>query len=230
MTMTKLGVRKELLKVCSIAAFTAVAAGTLGTGQAQALVLTFDDLPAPEFDYGSPIPNGYGGLNWDNFNYLTTPNYSINPSGYIYGTVSSPNVAYNSFGNPATVSTVSLGSGQFDFNSAYLTTAWNNGLDILVEGFSGGITKYATTVTVDTTSPRLFNFDFLGIDSLKFTSSGGVDVGYGGFGTEIVLDNFTYNSETVPEPTTLLGLLTVASFGVALSHKQKQQQKVTSKV
>ncbi|MEH2245884.1 PEP-CTERM sorting domain-containing protein [Nostoc sp.] len=224
--MTILAVRKELLKVCSIAAFTAIAAGTLGTGQAQALVLTFDDLPAPKFDYGSAIPNGYGGLNWDNFNYKTAQ--TSNPSGYIYGTVSSPNVGYNVYGNPATVSTVNIGGGQFDFNSADLTAAWNNGLDILVEGFSGGITKYATTVTVDTTSPTLFNFDFLDIDSLKFTSFGGVNVGYGGSGTQIVLDNFTY--ERVPEPTTILSLLTVASFGVALSRKQKQQQKVTSKV
>ncbi|MBD2521037.1 PEP-CTERM sorting domain-containing protein [Nostoc sp. FACHB-133] len=91
----------------------------------------------------------------------------------------------------------------------------------LVEGFLDGITKYATTVTVDTTSPTQFNFDFLDIDSLKFTSSGGIDAGYEGSGTQIVLDNFTYNSKTVPEPTTILGLLTVTSFGIALSRKQK---------
>ncbi|MBC1222574.1 PEP-CTERM sorting domain-containing protein [Nostoc sp. UCD121] len=228
--MTILAVRKELLKVCSIAVFSAVAAGTLGIGEAQGLVLTFDDLDATsEFD-GNQIPNGYGGLNWDNFYYLTTPTYQVNPSGYQFGTVSSPNVAYNSFGDPATVSSVSIDGGQFDFNSAYLTAAWSNGLNILVEGFSDGITKYATTVTVDTTSPTQFNFDFLDIDSLKFTSSGGIDVGYGGSGTQIVLDNFTYNSKTVPEPTTILGLLTVTSFGIALSRKQKWQQKVTSKV
>ncbi|MEH1864169.1 MAG: PEP-CTERM sorting domain-containing protein [Nostoc sp.] len=228
--MTILAVRKELLKVCSIAAFTAIAAGTLGTGEAQGLVLTFDDLDVTtEFD-GNQIPNGYGGLNWDNFYYLTTPTYQINPSGYIFGTVSSPNVAYNLFGDPATVSSVSIDGGQFDFNSVYLTAAWSNGLNILVEGFSDGITKYATTVTVDTTSPTQFNFDFLDIDSLKFTSSGGINAGYEGAGTQIVLDNFTYNSKTVPEPTSILGLLTVTSFGIALSRKQKQHQKAASKV
>ncbi|MEH2308966.1 PEP-CTERM sorting domain-containing protein [Nostoc sp.] len=225
--MTILAVRKELLKVCSIAVFTAVATGTLGTGEAQGLVLTFDDLDATSQFDGNEIPNGYGGLNWDNFYYLTTPTYQINPSGYTFGTVSSPNVAYNLFGDPATVS---IDGGQFDFNSAYLTAAWSNGLDILVEGFSDGITKYATIVTVDTTSPTQFNFDFLDIDSLKFTSSGGINAGYEGSGTQIVLDNFTYNSKTVPEPTTILGLLTVTSFGIALSRKQKWQQKATSKV
>ncbi|MBX9252529.1 PEP-CTERM sorting domain-containing protein [Desmonostoc muscorum CCALA 125] len=228
--MIKLTVKQSLLKVCSVAAFTAVAAGTFGTGQAQALVLTFDDLPPTDIFDGSPIPNGYGGLNWENFYYLTSQTYGNNPSGYLNGTVSSPNVAYNAFGEPASVSTVTLGSGTFNFNSTYLTAAWNNGLSILVEGFLGGITKYATTVTVDTTSPTLFNFDFLGIDSLKFTSFGGVNAGYDGVGEHFALDNFTYNSETVPEPTTILGLLTVGSFGVALSRKQKQQQKAASKV
>ncbi|MHC5598405.1 MAG: PEP-CTERM sorting domain-containing protein [Nostoc sp.] len=227
--MIRLTVKQNLLKACTVAAFTAVAAGTISAGQAQGLVLTFDDLGASD-DHGNPIPNGYGGLNWDNFYYLTTPTYGTNPSGYQNGTVSSPNVAFNAFGNPATASTVSIGGGEFNFNSAYLTAAWNNGLNILVEGFLGGITKYATTVTVDSTSPTQFNFDFLGIDSLKFTSFGGVDAGYEGSGTHLVLDNFTYNSETVPEPTTILGLLTVGSFGVALSRKQKQQQKATSKV
>ncbi len=228
--MIKLTAKQNLLNVYSVALFTAVAAGTLSTGQAQALVVTFDDLPATsEFD-GNPIPNGYGGLNWDNFFYLTTPTFATNPSGYQFGTVSSPNVAYNGFGEPATVSNVSLVGSTFNFNSTYLTAAFNNGLNILVEGFLGGTTKYSTTVTVDTTSPTLFNFDFLGIDSLRFTSFGGVDVGYGGFGTQFVLDNFTYDFETVPEPTTILGLLTVASFGVALNRKQKQQQKATSKV
>lgn len=222
--MIRLTVKQNLLKLCTLAAFTAVAAGTLGTGQAQGIVLTFDDLPAAS---GNPIPNGYGGLNWNNFFYLTTSTSAVNTSGYINGTVSSPNVAFNGFGAPATVSP---GGGQFDFNSAYLTGAWNNGLNILIEGFLGGITKYATTVVVDTTSATLFNFDFLGIDSLRLTSFGGIDAGYSGSGTQFVLDNFTYNSKAVPEPTTMLGLLTVASFGVALSRKQKQQQKATSKV
>jgi hypothetical protein len=42
--------------------------------------------------------------------------------------VSSPNVAYNSFGGPATFSAA---SGAFTLDSFYLTAAWNNNLGAL---------------------------------------------------------------------------------------------------
>ena len=82
---------------------------------------------------------------------------------------------------------------------------------------------------VDITSPTLFNFNFLGIDNLKFTSFGGTDAPYGDNGKQFALDNFTYNSKPVPEPLTILGSLTATGFGVALRRKYKQQQKVTTK-
>ncbi|MBU7585596.1 MAG: PEP-CTERM sorting domain-containing protein [Nostoc sp. TH1S01] len=223
-----LAVKKELLKVCCITAVTTLAAGTISTAQAQGLVLTFDDLePTNSVFEGLLIPNGYGGLNWDNFEYLDTVLFNANPSGYINGTISSPNVAFNRFSNPATVS---RRRGLFDFNSAYLSGAWNDGLNILVEGFYGGIAKYSTTVTVNSTSPTLFNFDFLGIDSLKFSSFGGINAGYSGVGFNIVLDNFTYTPQPVPEPTAILGLITSASFGLASRSKKKPEQKGTSKI
>jgi hypothetical protein len=205
--MTKFALRNNLLKAYTVAAFTTLAVVTISTGQAQAVVVTFDDLP----ETLSPIPNGYGGLNWNNFYHL---NGSLEyPYGYFNGTVSTPNVAFNAYGNPASVS---IGSGQFDFNSAYLTAAWNNKVNILVKGLLGGTVKYSTTVTVDTTHPRQFNFNFLAIDNLKFKS-----LSYDHF----ALDNFDYKA--VPEPFTILGSLTAAGFGAALRRKQKQQQKDT---
>jgi hypothetical protein len=62
-------------------------------------VITFDDLPSY-----SQISNGYAGLNWNNFYVLNTPDYGLNPSGYQNGTVSVPNVAFNAWGNPASIS------------------------------------------------------------------------------------------------------------------------------
>ncbi|EKF04274.1 PEP-CTERM sorting domain-containing protein [Tolypothrix sp. LEGE 11397] len=216
--MTRLAIKKNLMQVSTLAVLTTAIAGILSIGKAQAGVIDFDDLPG-NVDW---IQNGYKGFNWNNFAYLNSTNY-FDPSAYRNGTVSNPNVAFNSGGDPASIS---INSGQFNFNSAYLTGAWNNGLNIRVEGLFQGSTKYSRTVNVGSTSPTLFNFNFLGIDNLRFTSFGGVNAGYNGSGTHFVLDNLTYNeSESVPEPLTILGTLTAASIGVTLRCKQKQQKK-----
>ena len=77
---------------------------------------------------GTPIGNGYGGLNWNNWYVLDTSIYGNGVNGYAHGLVSSPNVAYNSFGGPATFSAA---SGAFTLDSFYLTAAWNNNLGAL---------------------------------------------------------------------------------------------------
>ena len=66
-------------------------------------VITFDDLAAPSSD-GMPIPNGYSGLNWSNFYVANSSQSSMVNSGYRYGTITSPNVAYNAYGSDASFS------------------------------------------------------------------------------------------------------------------------------
>jgi hypothetical protein len=195
----------------------------LGIGAvAQATVLTFDDI-AP-FS-GALIPNAYGGFNWDNFSYRNGSDSDVSLTGYDNGRVSGDYVSYNAFGDPALVS-----DSVFDFNSAYLTAAWNNGLSVTVEGLKSGATLYSKTVVVDTTQPTLVNFDYFGVDQLKFTSFGGVEPDYlqeKGRGTQFVLDNFTFNEKatSVPEPTLLPALLSIAtlSAGSVLRRKQLKQ-------
>ncbi|NEU82821.1 PEP-CTERM sorting domain-containing protein [Nostoc sp. UIC 10630] len=191
---------------------------------AQATVLTFDDITStPNF---APIPNGYGGFNWNNFYYQNGSTTLVSLSGYDTGRVSGDYVSFNGFGNPALVS-----DSIFDFNSAYLTAAWNNGLSVTVEGFKSGATLYSKTVVVDTTQPTLVNFDYFGIDELRFTSFGGVEPDYlietGGSGTQFALDNFTFNEKvtSVPEPTLLPAILSIAtvSAGSVLRRKQLKQ-------
>ena len=208
---------------------TAAIAGTvivLGIGAvAQATVLTFDDI-AP-ISYYEQIPNGYGGFNWDNFDYANGSNPIVIPrGGYDNGRFSGDYVAFNARGNPALVS-----NSVFDFNSAYLTAAWNDGLSVTVKGLKSGATLYSKTVVVDTTQPTLVNFDYFGVDELKFTSFGGVEPDYliktlGG-GTQFALDNFTFNEKatSVPEPTFLPALLSIAtlSAGSVLRRKQLKQ-------
>lgn len=219
-----------MMKQLSIAA--AVAAIVLGTTrEAQAIVLTFDDVSNTSGNY---IYKGYGGFNWDNF-YVV--NRTVWPeSGFDTGVVSGNYVAYNAWGSPALVS-----SSLFDFNGAYLTAAWNNGLSVVVEGLKNETSLYSKTVVVDTTSPTWFDFNFLGIDQLKFSSSGGVDAGWG-WGKNFVMDNFTINetksvfkptsvasATSVPEPASTLGLMALGAVGAGSILKRKQQQKVAEK-
>jgi hypothetical protein len=196
----------------------------LGIGEvAQATVLTFDDI-APISGFAS-IPNGYGGFNWDNFDYANGSSPLVTRTGYDNGRVSGDYVAFNGFGNPAIVS-----DSVFDFNNAYLTAAWNDGLSVTVEGLNNGAALYSKTVVVDTTQPTLVNFDYFGVDQLRFTSFGGVEPDYlqgKGAGTQFALDNFTFNEKatSVPEPTLLPALLSIAilSAGSALKRKQLKQ-------
>ncbi|MER3494674.1 MAG: PEP-CTERM sorting domain-containing protein [Mastigocladus sp. ERB_26_2] len=221
-TLSKFQATKKLLKTATIAVYVGIAAMIVDTKQAQAVTITFDDLSG----YQNPVANGYAGLNWENFYYLNTTSFT--PSGYVNGTVSRENVAYNGFEKPVAISTV---DDIFDFNSTYLTAAWNDSLTVLVEGFIGGKSgqkKYSQTVILNTQSPTLFTFDFQGIDYLKFISSGGNNAGYNGKGTHFVMDNFTFNKKTkpVPEPITTFGSLAAGGMGLALHRKSKQQKNI----
>jgi len=184
-----------------------------------AQTITFDDLnagtlPGSLNDWSAPIPNGYAGLNWNNFGVMDVPlNLLAFPGdgGYENGLVSGNNAAWNEYGNPASIS-----GGPFNLDSAYLTAAWNNGLQVEVEGFVGGSLTYNNTYTVNPTGPTLIGFNYLDVDEVTIISSGGVnDDVYSGSGTEFVMDNVTISA--VPEPTTLAwtglgGLASLVAF------------------
>jgi hypothetical protein len=102
----------------------------------------------------------------------------------------------------------------FTFNGAYLTAGWNDGLNIQVDGYLNDSLVYTTTVTVDTTGPIWFNFNYIDVDELRFSASGGtVHEGYPDYGTYFVMDNFTY----IPEPMTLL----LFALGTVLLKKKR---------
>jgi hypothetical protein len=165
----------------------------IATGNVYADVITFDNLPPP----GGAIPNGYGGFNWSNFAYLTSSQFPL--SGYLNGTVSSPNVGYNSFANPA--SFTSLGDTPFTLTSLFLTGAWNDGLNVQITGSLGGSVLDTQTFIVSAAGPTLETLDWTGIDTVSISTSGGThNPNFDEFGTQVVVDNIT--TSAVPEPST----------------------------
>jgi hypothetical protein len=189
-----------LLPVLALAAWLVI----IGTACAQTETLTFDDLSFNGLD--GQIPNGYGGLQWNNFFVQNTAQGTnlLGISGYFNGLVSPTNVAFNAFGGTASFSA----SNAFNLDSAYLTGAWNDGLQVEVQGFVGDTLTYDNTYTVSSLGPTLINFNYLGVDEVELISSGGTAHGYEETGEQFVMDNLTI---TVPEPAT------VALVGLAVS-------------
>ncbi|MBW4505689.1 MAG: PEP-CTERM sorting domain-containing protein [Scytonematopsis contorta HA4267-MV1] len=191
----------------------------LGIGEVtQADVLTFEDFSSSTDS--APIPSGYQGFNWNNFFYNDGSIPGLSRSGYDTGRASGNYVAYNGNGNTAFV-----GGGLFNFRSAFLTAAWNDGLSVTVDGLKNGVSLYSKTTIIDTTKPTFVNFDFLNIDTLRFTSFGGTLPGYlsrVGSGTQFALDNLTFDrkSQTVPEPTSVLTLAAIGTTAFILKRKK----------
>lgn len=172
-------------------------------GNSLATIITFDDLPFTGPTGATPVPNGYGGLNWNNFGELD--GLSLPTSyGYHTGVVSPNNVAYNFFGEPATISDP---SGVFDLESAYLTFALNldSSLNVEVRGYNGAALLYDNTYTVTRSGPTLVDFNYAGVNKVTFSSSPE--------GQEFAMDNVDI---TVPDKNCTLVLLGIALAALAV--------------
>ncbi|MBI4686523.1 MAG: PEP-CTERM sorting domain-containing protein [Nitrospirae bacterium] len=174
--------------------------GLCFTGLSQASVLTFEDLYPGYETFGSPIPAGYGGFNWNSSAHWTTKN-ALPGTGYEYGTVG--NVSLFSWWDIQGSLPLSMSDGYFDFNGAYITAAWDGFEWVTVEGLRDGSTVYSTLISTSNNpagAPYWFDFNYLNVDTVLFTPHG----------YNIVIDNITYNyagnqgGGNVPEPATLL--------------------------
>jgi len=203
-------VKKFLIFLCGLVMIFGFAGATGAT------VLTFDDISAAQT---GTIADGYGGLDWDNMGYLNGSSHAPG-SGYDNGTVSGDYVAANLWASVATVS-----DSLFDFNGAFFTGAWNDGLNINIQGLNNGSAIFNTTIQVDHYGPTWFEANFVGIDQLVFNSYGGTHVVTGGAGEHFAMDNFTFNETApVPEPSTILlmgaGLLGLVGYNRKRSNKK----------
>jgi hypothetical protein len=156
--------------------------------------ITFDDITNP--GTGTALASGYSGFTWTNF-FAGTASAFGPVTGYSNGVVSTPNIAFNGFGNSASLSSAST----FTFNSAYFNAAWNNGLSVTVTGLLSGTPVDSFTFTVNATgAATLETFNWSNINELSFTSSGGTNVGYPGNGTQFLVDNMEFNQQVSPTP------------------------------
>ena len=136
------------------------------SARVRAETLTFDSFSPGQNSI--PIPNGHGGLQWNNFGVYCG---GCRPAseGYHAGMVSPKNVAFNLYGDPASISS----SNAFDLISANLTAALNldSSLQVRVQGFSGANQVYDNTYVVTRHAPSFVNFNYLGVDRVTFTTS-----------------------------------------------------------
>ena len=134
--------------------------------------------------------------------------------GYGNSLVSGDNVAFNGYGNPASIS---VNGGSFNLNSAYLTAALADDTVVEVQGFVGGTLTYDNIYTVNTEAPTLENLNYFGVDEVNFVST---NPNYSGYPIQFAMDNMTINA--VPEPT-MLALASLSGLCLLLCRRQRKQ-------
>jgi hypothetical protein len=195
------------MRATILVAFGVALAVTCTARTASATTLTFDDITSAST---ALVPSGYGGLNWVDLSVANGSTATVCAgciNGYANGRVSGDYVAYRQNGGPTPAEVTS--TGMFDFISVYVTAA--NDKNFRVQGYNDGTLLYDRTVVVNVNAPTLFAANYLGVDRVVFSSTGGTG-GYSPLGDTYALDNFTYNE--VPEPTSLLLVGTGLAMGV----------------
>ncbi len=174
---------------------------------ASASAVKFDDITTEEW---ADIPGSYAGLNWSS-NWEAGNGTVWTDSGYNAGRISGDYVAFNNYASDVTISRTS----PFDLIGAYFTGAWNDGLNIQIQGRDAwGSLLYNQIIVVNATSPTWAQLDFSGVFSVDFHSWGGTQhSAYGLSGTHFAMDNLVY-SESIPAPgAALLTILGASMVG-----------------
>jgi hypothetical protein len=194
-------------------------------GLAFGTTITFDDLSAPVVGSGLTDPsvaNGYGSLNWNNFEVVNGT--ASRASGYKVDAVSPNNVVFNGNAGIAEIT-----GSPFNLVSGYFAGAWNDGLQLLVQGYVGNSATptFSQTFTLSATSSSLLVFNWSDVDKVDFSSSGGTwDPAYqslttGGFGEEFAMDNLTVTPNFgVPDASSTGVMFSAALAGLGIFRRK----------
>jgi hypothetical protein len=173
----------------------------IGSGNVQADLITFDDLPA-----GRPIPAGYGGLTWGSLQVV---------DGIRHGLVapSPPNALFDVEGSARITAT---GRGQFTFVGADFG-AVSGDVAITALGGRGGNLVYNRSFTIHHGVWSFETLNLQNIDTLAFHAVPlGLPPGTPDPFADYLIDNFTTGQQKTPEPGSLL-LFGVGMAGTGLA-------------
>ncbi len=147
------------------------------------------------------IPNGYKGLNWQNFWALNTVSYP-NDSGYKNANTSGEYIAFNfEDDQPAEITS----PNPIVLKSFSITSGWCVGLSATIQGSLQGNVKYTASFAPTPYAPLLVTMGAAPynqpVDRLVFTASGGYTVFPGGYGSHIAVDDLEYEVHDAPNLT-----------------------------
>ncbi|MES2182571.1 MAG: PEP-CTERM sorting domain-containing protein [Pseudomonadota bacterium] len=179
-------------------------------GSANAAVLNFDDINLNGSNYttlSSLGQSNYANFNWDSVWFAG--NTTVNN----YGNASHSGTQYLS--NGSNVNNLSIGNGMlFNFDGAWFAspTHSNPAEWINISAYDSLNNLIGTTGNVAITSNMSWvQAGFTNVSSLNITRGDGW----------FTMDDFTYNTASVPEPATL-ALFALGLFGFAAARRRKQ--------
>jgi len=144
------------------------------------LIVGFDDVTTSDTLY--EVPNGYAGLNWNNW--VATHRLFYEKKSHANATVSSEYMAYTSSGHPSAIGSET----PFDFVGGYLSMSQPEGEehDIAVRAWNGDKLLYENRFRASEKGPIFFDARYKGITKLQF-----VNEAY----WHIVIDDFQFRTE-----------------------------------